>query len=123
FLDRWLVEDDLAGYLDPWNYGRLNTVERVLLAKRIAGEPSKTARHLSDLLRLQPPNVDRLLVLFDTAVKSGALGDENALESEKAKAGRPVLALPDVPMHIDPGAVPQPPAGGGGGFGFGRGGL
>ena len=44
---------------DPWEYGRLNTVERVLLAQRIAGEPAKTARHLNDLLRLLPPNADR----------------------------------------------------------------
>ena len=51
--------------MQPWEYGRLNTVERVLLAQRIAGEPDKTARHLNDLLRLLPPNVDRDLFLFN----------------------------------------------------------
>jgi hypothetical protein len=42
FLDRWLLEDDLAEYLQPWRFGRLNTVERILLAQRINGEPVKT---------------------------------------------------------------------------------
>ena len=37
FLDHWLLGDDLTRYLQPWEYGRLNTVERVLLAQRIAG--------------------------------------------------------------------------------------
>jgi hypothetical protein len=79
FLDHWLLEDDLSEYLDPWRYGRLNITERVLLAQRLAGEAAKTSRHLSDLQRLQPPNLDRLMVLFDTAVKSGALETEDKL--------------------------------------------
>src|SRR5207244_172081 len=32
FLDRWLLEEDLSAFLQPWQYGRLNTVERILLA-------------------------------------------------------------------------------------------
>jgi hypothetical protein len=47
--------NDLARFLQPWEYGRLNVPERILLARRTAGEPVKTARHLSDLLRLNPP--------------------------------------------------------------------
>ena len=44
FLDRWLLEEDLGGFLDPWHYDRLNTVERVLQAGRIPGEPARTVR-------------------------------------------------------------------------------
>ena len=73
FLDRWLLEEDLSEYLQPWWYGRLNTVERVLLSQRLQGEPAKTAHYLSDLLRLQPPNMERFLTLFDTAVKGRAI--------------------------------------------------
>ena len=79
FLDHWLLGHDLGGYLDPWRFGRLNAVERVLLAKRVAGESAKTARHLDDLLRLQPPNPDRTLVLFDTAVLGQSLATDDAL--------------------------------------------
>src|SRR5205807_5316306 len=42
FMDRWLLKEDLREYLQPWSYGRLNTVERILLAQRIQGEPAKT---------------------------------------------------------------------------------
>src|SRR5262249_36444678 len=37
FLDHWLIGSDVSGYLKPWEYGRLNTVERVLLAQRMTG--------------------------------------------------------------------------------------
>src|SRR5262249_3324029 len=73
FLDHWFLGDDLREFLQPWQYGRLNAVERVLLAQRLAGEPAKTSRHEQDLLRLQPPNMDRFLILFDTSVKGSAL--------------------------------------------------
>lgn len=76
FLDHYLLEHDLSEYLKPWNYGRLNTVERILLAQRIANEPAKTSRHLDDLLRLLPPRTDRELFLFETAVATGSLGDD-----------------------------------------------
>jgi hypothetical protein len=98
FLDRWLLEDDLSEYLQPWWYGRLNTVERVLLARRIAGEPGRTARTLNDLLRLQPPNIDRFLSLFDTAVKSGALATEDALGFGLEKAKLPPNRPENMPM-------------------------
>jgi hypothetical protein len=89
FMDRWLLQEDLSEYLQPWWYGRLNTVERVLLAQRINGEPAKTARYVNDLVRLQPPNIDRFLTLFDTAVKSGALETEDALGLLKEKLEAP----------------------------------
>ena len=77
FLDHWLLGEDLSEYLQPWHYDRLNTVERVLLAQRIAGEPGKTARYLNDVVRLQPPNGDRLRMLFETGLKGNALAAKN----------------------------------------------
>src|SRR5262249_45307200 len=58
FMDHWLLEDDLSENLQTWKYERLNIVERVLLAQRLPGEPAQTARHLTDLYRLLPPNGD-----------------------------------------------------------------
>ncbi len=120
FLDHWLLGHDLGGYLDPWKYGRLNAVERVLLAKRVAGEPARTARHLDDLLRLQTPNPDRTLALFDTAVLGQALATEGALgvtvmrgrakeEAEKARGG--------AALGFGAGGMPGAPGGGFGGRG------
>ena len=73
FLDHWLLEDDLRDYLHPWQHARLNSVERVLLAQRLAGESAKTARHLTDLVRLLPPNLERERMLYETALKAGEL--------------------------------------------------
>jgi hypothetical protein len=90
--------------LQPWSYGRLNTVERALLAQRIQGEQAKSARHLNDLLRLQPPDMDRFLMLFDTALGG------SALETEGQKAfGRPMLEKSAAPRA--PESAPAAPAG------------
>jgi hypothetical protein len=92
FLDRWLLEEDLAGYLEPWSYGRLNTVERILLAQRIAGEPARTTRDIQDILRLQPPSPERFLSFFDTAIKGRALdlNDAFGLDRAKREANQPM---------------------------------
>ena len=85
FVDHWLLGDDLGRFRDPWRYDRLNTAERVPLARRVAGEPARTARHLDDLLRLQPPDVGRDLFLFDTAVQSGDMDGEGEGDFNKAE--------------------------------------
>src|SRR5207244_2092082 len=115
FLDRWLLEEDLKEYLQPWLYGRLNTVERILLAQRLQDEPPRTTRYLNDLLRLQPPNTDRFLSLFDTAVKGRALDTEDALGFDKAKSAAPqfrTIILAPMNAAADPasgagGTVPK----------------
>lgn len=72
-IDRFLLEENLSEYLTPWRYGQLNVVERILLARKIADERGKTARHIGDLYALLPPNTDNFIRLFDTAVKAGEL--------------------------------------------------
>jgi hypothetical protein len=105
FVDRWLLEESLSEYLRPWNYEQLNTVERVLLAQRITGEPSRTVRHLTDIVRLQPPNGDRLRELFETGLKGSDLD-----------------AAPTLTFHAELNKfAPKAPAGPVGGFGGGAG--
>ena len=77
FMDHYLLGNELGSYLRPWQYGRLNAVERILLAGSVGGkEPAKTARHLSDILDLQPRDIGRESIVFDTAVKGMALSAE-----------------------------------------------
>jgi hypothetical protein len=144
FLDRWLLEENLAEFADPWKHARLNAVERVLLAQRLQGEPAKTARHLNDLLRLQPPNVERLRVLFETAIKSSSLGDdslgldrfkqEQKLKTLDSPTRQPAAAKPAAPPGMPPGGGragdmdgagmgPAGPGAAGGRFGAGKGGA
>ncbi len=88
FLDRWLLEEDLADDLKPWNHSQLNIVERILLSQRIDGEQRHTSRHVSDLFNLLPPNVDRFNHLFHTALKGSALetSDQFGFAGAKTRA-------------------------------------
>lgn len=127
FLDRWLLDEDLREFLLPWKHGQLNVAERVLLARKIAAERAATARHVSDLQNLLPPNIDGFIHLFDTAVKGSALDTSDvlglaeqlskAVELETLVVNGAVAATPaDSPALLPPGAA----GGMGGGFG-GRG--
>ena len=73
FLDRYLLEEDLSEFLEPWRFQQLNIVERILLARRLKDETSNAARHVRDLLALLPPNPENTIRLFETAVKRSSL--------------------------------------------------
>jgi hypothetical protein len=96
FMDHYLLGDDLATYMKPWAYGRLNTVERVLLAQRIDGEGPKTARAIRDRFDLLPPNMEQFNTLFSYAIK----GD--ALEAQAGDGWRPATRPPvDAPAEVN----------------------
>lgn len=85
FLDRWLLGEDLRGYVQPWSYAQLNVVERILLSQRLADDRQHTVRDVGDRFDLIPPDVERANFLFDTAVQGSALetGDKLGLEAAK----------------------------------------
>ncbi len=102
FMDDWLLENDLSGYLTPWRYGRLNVVERILLARRLPKEFDTTARHIRDRFDLLPPDLERWNQLFDTALKGNAMDTDDRLGFDKAQAAAPAKPRPMAP--------PPPPA-------------
>lgn len=73
FMDHYLLQNDLTAYLDPWEYARLNTAEKILLADRIVTEAPHMRRYISDAADLIPVNVTRNTLVFDTAFGSNAL--------------------------------------------------
>lgn len=83
-MDRFLLEEDLSADLQPWNHAQLNIVERILLARRIADDRARTARHVADLYALLPPNPDRFISLFETAVGQMLAGIERRPWAEGA---------------------------------------
>ncbi len=111
FLDHWLLEDDLSAFMQPWAHARLNAVEQILLAQRIAGEGSQTSRHVGDLCDLIPPDVARFNRLFDTAVKSSALDtdDEFGLVEHAAKVTSEKYKSMSIARPADPAMPPPPP--------------
>jgi len=82
FLDHYLLEHDLTRYAGPFEYGRLNTLERILLASRLEGEADATARSLRDRLALLPPADRELQRRFASALRNRELREE-------ARAGEP----------------------------------
>lgn len=80
FLDHWLLGDDLAAYLEPWPYGRLNIVERILLAQRLPNEAAAIRRQVQDLYDLLSPDIEGFNHRFDTAVKSAGLEEGKGME-------------------------------------------
>jgi hypothetical protein len=116
-LDRWLLEENLAEYLQPWNYEQLNVVERILLAQRIAGERAYMARHITDLYDLVPPNIDRFNHLFNTALQGRVLDTSDDFGLADAKQEAVVSQLKDLQrqreelakMPAEPGRPNAPP--------------
>ncbi|MCC6694784.1 MAG: hypothetical protein IT365_04040, partial [Candidatus Hydrogenedentes bacterium] len=78
FMDRWLLEEDLSGYLEPWRYDQLNVVERILLAKRVADELPRTRASLRDAFELITPDPNRFNHLFTTALYGSSLSQRQS---------------------------------------------
>jgi hypothetical protein len=115
FLDRWLLEENLHEFLTPWNYEQLNTVERALLAQRIAGEPARTVRSLDDVVRLQPPNSDRTRVLFETGVQASELDTRSPFQNLGLQQDRKSGPVPRAVLQLPGGTVSAGAMGGAGG--------
>lgn len=70
FLDRYLLGEPLESYLAPWEFGRLNIVERILLARRIGEEERvRTASHVTSLHQLLPPDPERDAFFYRRALR------------------------------------------------------
>ncbi len=104
FLDYFLLDQGdkndyekiLLNYLKPWAYGQLNIVERILLSQRIKGEGDPTHRHISDLLNLLPPDMERFHHLFKTALKTNDLDVDGdyGFRDAKQRVSQPKAILP-----------------------------
>jgi hypothetical protein len=71
FMDQWLLGQDLAGYLRPDRFGKLNAAERALLAGRVK-DVASALRSEREGVSIIPIDYDRLDYLFKKAL--GALG-------------------------------------------------
>ena len=78
-MDHWLLGDDLKDYLEPWRFSRLNIVEKILLARRLADQRASITRDVRDLADLIPPNLEDFNRRFDTAMQTGAVETEGGV--------------------------------------------
>lgn len=111
FMDEFLLGMDLKQHLEPWAYGRLNIVERILLAQRIEGEGANAARHVRELWEIITPNPEHSDHLFETALRgrsmeqaAGGVGGAFATAQSEMAA----LSPPPPPMAPAPAAMAIP---------------
>lgn len=114
FVDRWLLEGDIQAYAQPWEHARLNAFERVLLGQRLPAQRDATARHLQDILDVQPPDIDRFNMLFDTALKSSSLDASDRFGAVSALAAETKQAAEKLSEQMPMAMPPAGPAGRGG---------
>ncbi|WAS94229.1 hypothetical protein [Nannocystis punicea] len=73
FVDHWLLGADLSAYCEPWAFGRLNALERALLARRLPEVRESILRLLGDAVDLVPPDPERDDRLVDTLLGASSL--------------------------------------------------
>ncbi|MGE4157536.1 MAG: hypothetical protein AB7F75_00385 [Planctomycetota bacterium] len=76
FMDRWLLGEDLARYLEPFEFSRLNAVEKILLARKLGR--NEITKLLRDTLDLMPPETETLDAFFEKGFASELAGDPGA---------------------------------------------
>jgi hypothetical protein len=108
FMDRFMLGDDLSAYLAPWAYEQLNVAERILLAQRFAGEQAYTARHVSDLYDLVPPDSSYFDALFQAALLGSVLEAGGSDFLKKPAAPTTKTESPEE-AEVPAGATSPPP--------------
>ncbi len=83
FIDRWLLDEDLAAFIRPESLERLNAAELVLLARRRPDLRDAIRRRLADRVAVQPQDDARRQFVFAAA-----------LDGREHSAGRPLPPLP-----------------------------
>ncbi len=120
FLDDYLLANDLTAHAEPWAFGRLNIVERILLARRLGGdEPAAVARHARDLLALSPVTPGQRAWYFQSALRGrgmdgagralpGSVAANGVAFADSRPAGLRMGELPIVSEEVAPMSAPAP---------------
>jgi len=135
-VDDWVLDQNLNEYLVPWRYAQLNTLERVLLAKRFPQKQAGLVRLLGDALKAQPISIDQQTQWFTQSLRTSSLELEDLAvafyaddfrlresESLSRSAGQAGEQAAGGKWELQRGALGVPGAPGPGGFGGGMGGM
>lgn len=130
FLDDYLLEKDLDSYTQPWRYAQLNTLERVLLAKRLASQYEPEKRAIRDWLLANPTPLRDLQAGLEVGLQVGRVdrfekgtdGYLQSMESLELKRGlvSDQAALGGMAGLAEPSSPSSPPSSSGYGFGAGE---
>jgi hypothetical protein len=119
FVDQWLLEQPVEAYFDPWEFGRLNVAERILLSQVSAERRAMLSRHIRELYELAPTPRRAFDRLYDLSLKSNSL-DASETAVRFAEAGEKLAKTanepaPAAPALADGAAAPGDAVGGFGG--------
>lgn len=114
FVDKFLLGSKLNPYLEPFEYERLNSLERILLAHRSEDRLESTQWDFRDRLALHPPDLTRSNLLFNGALATGGLAfsDLNAAR-DQANGWFGRVATDGISAPASPPVASAPGAGGG----------
>jgi|GEM_PF-1480843 len=79
FIDDLLLGRDLAGYLRPCAWQRLNAAEKALLARAVPDARARIARELDLRWKLEAPEPDQQTLLFTQTLRGSDLAVEDSL--------------------------------------------
>ena len=85
FVDHYLLKDDLSAFAKPWEFARLNTAERILLAENLQDQRADLLRSVDEGYWLNPitrANDDRF---YDIAIRGLGLSGNEELRRERSK--------------------------------------
>ena len=91
FVDHWLLQDDLSGYADLWQYNQLNAAERALLAMRRPESAESIRRELREVVAQTNADNEHVRRQIESALKLRKLGESLAVEeaADFEEAGAP----------------------------------
>ena len=73
FMDQWLLEEDVSDWLQPWNFSRLNVVEKILLSQRSDERRDSLVRHVEQQYEMAPTDRGRFDAYFGAAIANESL--------------------------------------------------
>ena len=91
FIDQWLLEEDLSRWLAPWNYSRLNVVEKILLSQRAADDRDSIVRNVEQTYDLSPTPRGKFDTAYGYALQGRAMDRNKAVANEKQASALPAL--------------------------------
>ncbi|MEM7473905.1 MAG: hypothetical protein AAF483_02875 [Planctomycetota bacterium] len=86
-VDQWLLGESVESYTELWRTQRLNTLERILIAKQIADSQEGTRRWISDSVTANPVPLDVLKSRFSIALSRSQLNFDSGIEGESIMLG------------------------------------
>ena len=85
FMDHYLLEHDLSAFAKPWEFARLNTTERILLAEFLKDQRADLLRSVDESYWLNPITRANEDALYDIAIRGLGLNKNEEFKASKER--------------------------------------